>query len=560
MRVNGTRPTETVDAVVIGSGFGGSVTACRVAEAGHDVLLLERGRSYPPGSFPRTPAQVARALWDPSKGLHGLFDIWSFRHIEAVVSSGLGGGSLIYANVMLRKDERWFVTNAGPSGGYESWPVTRTDLDPCYDKVEEVLGARANPYPHTDVTAKTRAMHRAAERLNLDCFRPSLAVSFAGTGQRPGDPITGPAGRPEQNLHNAARRTCHLCGECNLGCNTGSKNTLDHTYLSMAQRASARIETGSEVRTITPVAGGYEVGYVRHEPENQGAWMDTDRRPVHTVRTKVVVVSAGALGSTYLLLRNQKNLPALGPALGARFSGNGDLLGFVRGSRTELGPSHGPVITTTIRVPDTLDGGDGRGFYLQEGGYPGFLDWLVEATGAAGTARRAGRAFVTRLLGKLSGVPRSQIGAELSGVLGDGRRSTGVLPLLGMGRDVPDGNLRLRKGYLDVDWQDTTSRRYFDRVTATMAAVAEEMGGHLSMNPSSFLKRLITVHPLGGCPMAADPRRGVVDDHGESFGHPGLFVADGSVMPGPVGANPSLTIAALAERFSVRISERLGRA
>jgi cholesterol oxidase len=307
------------------------------------------------------------------------------------------------------------------------------------------------------------------------------------------------------------------------------------------------------------VDGGYEVGYVRHEAENQGAWMDTGRRPVHTVRARVVVVSAGALGSTYLLLRNRKNLPALGPALGARFSGNGDLLGFVRGTRAELAPSHGPVITTTVRVPDALDGGDGRGFYVQEGGYPGFLDWLVEATGAAGTARRAGRAFLARLLHKVTGVPQSRIGAELSGVLGDGQRSTGVLPLLGMGRDVPDGHLKLRKGFLDVDWHDTTSRRYFDRVTTTMAALAEEMGGHLAMNPTSYLKRLITVHPLGGCPMSADPRRGVVDDHGESFGHPGLFVADGSVMPGPVGANPSLTIAALAERFSVRISERLGR-
>jgi cholesterol oxidase len=548
---------ETVDVVVVGSGFGGSVTACRVAEAGYDVLLLERGRRYPPGSFPRSPSALARNLWDPSEGLHGLFDVWSFRHIEAVVSSGLGGGSLIYANVMLRKDERWFVDDAGPSGGYESWPVTRADLDPWYDLAEEVLGARANPYPHMDVTPKARAIHRAAERLNLDCFRPSLAVSFAGPTQRPGDPILGAAGSPTQNLHGAVRRTCNLCGECNLGCNSGSKNTLDHTYLSRAERASGQLRDRCEVRTVTPVAGGYEVGYVRHEPENEGVRIDTARLPVRTVRAKVVVVAAGALGSTYLLLRNRDNLPALGPALGARFSGNGDLLGFVRGCVNPLEPSNGPVITSTIRVPDELDGAEGRGFYLQDGGYPGFVDWLVEATGAAGTARRAGRALVARLLDRLSGVPRSQIGAELSAVLGDGQRSSGLLPLLGMGRDVPDGTLRLRRGWLDVDWDATTSRAYLDRLTATMAAVAEELGGTLAMNPNSLLRRLITVHPLGGCPMARDHRRGVVDDHGETFGHPGLFVADGAVMPGPVGANPSLTIAALAERFSTRVLDRL---
>ncbi len=552
--MSGTKQVETVDVVVVGSGFGGSVAACRVAEAGYDVLLLERGRRYAPGDFPRSPSALARNLWDPSEGLQGLFDIWSFRHIEAVVSSGLGGGSLIYANVMLRKDERWFVDDAGPSGGYESWPVTRADLDPHYDTAEEVLGASANPYPNM-ATPKTRAMHRAAERLNLDCFRPPLAVSFAGPDQRPGDPILDTA--RQQNLHGVIRRTCTMCGECNLGCNSGSKNTLDHTYLSRAQQATAMLKDRCEVRTVTPVAGGYEVGYVEHHEENEGVRIDTARLPVRRVRARVVVVAAGALGSTYLLLRNRRNLPALGPALGARFSGNGDLLGFVRGCADQLEPSNGPVITSTIRVPDAVDGAEGRGFYLQDGGYPGFVDWLIEATGAAGTARRAGRAFVARLLDRISGVPRSQIGAELSAVLGDGHRSSGLLPLLGMGRDVPDGNLRLRKGWLDVDWDDTTSRVYFDRVIATMAAVAEEMGGKLAMNPTSLLRRLITVHPLGGCPMAHDRRRGVVDAHGETFGHPGLFVIDGSVMPGPVGPNPSLTIAALAERFSLRVLDRL---
>src|SRR4051794_16490931 len=117
--------TDWVDAVVVGSGFGGSVVACRLAEAGRSVCVFERGKRYPPGSFPRRPDEMARNFWDPDEGLHGLFDIWSFRHIESVVSSGLGGGSLIYANVMLRKDEHWFVRDTGSAGGFESWPVTR---------------------------------------------------------------------------------------------------------------------------------------------------------------------------------------------------------------------------------------------------------------------------------------------------------------------------------------------------------------------------------------------------------------------------------------------------
>ncbi len=119
------RAAEHVDSVVVGSGFGGSVSAYRLASGGQRVVLLERGRPYPPGSFPRSPAEVGRNFWDPSEGLHGLYDFWSFHRIHALVASGLGGGSLIYANVLLRKDEEWFVKEDLARGGYEHWPLTR---------------------------------------------------------------------------------------------------------------------------------------------------------------------------------------------------------------------------------------------------------------------------------------------------------------------------------------------------------------------------------------------------------------------------------------------------
>src|SRR5436190_115082 len=127
---------EFFDAVIIGSGFGGAVTAYRLAEAGMKVLVLERGKSYPPNSFPRAPRDMANNFWDPSEGLYGMFDIWSFRTSGAIVSSGLGGGSLVYANVLIRKPEKWFVYENPAGSGYQPWPVTRQDLDPHYDRTE----------------------------------------------------------------------------------------------------------------------------------------------------------------------------------------------------------------------------------------------------------------------------------------------------------------------------------------------------------------------------------------------------------------------------------------
>jgi cholesterol oxidase len=548
---------DVVDVVVVGSGFGGSVAAYRFAEAGQSVVVLERGKAYPPGSFPRTPAGMARNFWDPSEGRHGLFDVWSFRGLEGVVSSGLGGGSLIYANVLLRKDERWFVhESALPGGGYEHWPVGRADLDPHYARVERMLGA--TPYPYAD-TAKTVAMHEAARQLRLTATRPPLAVTFApspGAEPMPGAPIP----EPEYgSYHGRPRSTCRLCGECDLGCNFGAKNTLDHTYLSAAQHHGADIRTRCEVRGFAPLqGGGYEVRYVHHDPEREGHRTATDRLPLQRIRCRRLVLAAGTFGSTYLLLRNRAALRGVSRALGTRFCGNGDLLGLVlnatqgaeRSAPRRVESSTGPVITTAIRVGDEVDddGSTGRGFYVQDAGYPAFVDWLAETTQAAGAVRRAAVFGVHRLRSRLGLDPRSNISSRLALMLGSGVLSESSLPLLGMGRDLPDGRMTLRRGYLDIDWTTQTSLRYFGRVRSTMSALAEALGGDFMDNPLWWSKRVITVHPLGGAPMGRHPSEGVCDAFGEVFGFPGLHVLDGAVLPGPVGANPSLTIAAFADR------------
>ncbi len=172
-------------AVVVGSGFGASVVAYRLADAGKKVCVLERGKKYPPGSFPRSPRDVARNFWDPASGLFGMFDLWSFRRFEALVSSGLGGGSLIYANVLIRKDPNWFVDEE--PGGCRPWPISYDDLATHYKAVEEMLGAQRYPFDHLPYsqTPKTIAMREAAQKRGLDWYLPKLAVTFGNPHAAP---------------------------------------------------------------------------------------------------------------------------------------------------------------------------------------------------------------------------------------------------------------------------------------------------------------------------------------------------------------------------------------
>jgi cholesterol oxidase len=545
---------EHFDVVVVGSGFGGSVSTYRLAAGGLSVCVLERGRPWPPNSFPRDPARLSRNLWDPGHGLYGMFDVWSFRGLEAVVSSGLGGGSLIYANVLIRKDEHWFVKEDIRQPGYEYWPITRADLDPHYDSVEKMLDAQTYPFdvPPYSSTAKTQAMKDAAAALGLEWLLPKLAVTFANKDRPPatGECIEGGA----DNLHHATRTTCRLCGECDIGCNYGAKNTLDYNYLSRAKDHGAVIRTLAEVKRIDRNrSGGYVISYVQHDLTGS-----SDSAPSMAIHADRLILAAGTFGSPYLLLRNRAALPALSPALGTHFSGNGDLLTFVEHARAadgqprSLDPSIGPVITSAIRLADELDGTGvhGRGFYVEDGGNPSFLDYLEGMTGAPTVSYRAAFFVLQRLWAHATGNPRSNYSKQVSAVFNGRKQAMPALPLLTMGRDIPDGVMSLRDGDLELNWTTRSSDSYFARVETTLARIAHALGGRYLNTPLWLFKRVITVHPLGGCPMGRDASEGVVDSYGEVFGYPGLYVADGSVMPGPVGPNPSLTIAAFADRLA----------
>src|SRR6185369_7826758 len=586
--------SEHFDAVIIGSGFGGSVMAFRLAEAGLRVCLLERGKPYPPNSFPRAPYDLGKNFWDPSKGYYGMLDVWSFKGSGALVSSGLGGGSLIYANILIRKDPKWFITENRDGGVYESWPVTYKDLEPHYERVEKMMNAQKYPLKHEPYnnTQKTLAMIEAEGKLDqIPGFDPkwthqwiplNLAVSFRRRHvTNPDDdssanpPIVGAEIQEDLPNYHAVkagrempRSTCRLCGECDIGCNYGSKNTLDYTYITAAIHQKpypAEVRTLCEVKQIAPISGGgYQVKYIQHDLKNMGTPLDMGQQHRIPITCDRLIISAGTFGSPFLLLKNQENFPGLNrnKKLGSRFNVNGDLLSFiVKSMETKNGkcvprrldPSFGPVITSAIRIGDTLDGdGDqGRGFYVEDGGNPYLLSWVSEIAGIPAAIPRLfkfARMFLKYRIGLNND---ADLSAEIADLLGPAHDSMSSLPILTMGRDYPNGNLYLKRGMLECDWSQKKSQQYFDRVIRVGRSIAKAINAEFLENPAyEYLHQVLTAHPLGGCPMANSEAEGVVDANGEVFNYPGLHVVDGSMMPGPVGPNPSLTIGAMSDRVA----------
>jgi cholesterol oxidase len=540
------------DAIVVGSGFGGSVSACRLAEAGHDVLVVERGRAWPPGSFPRTPGDLKeRGFWEPEDGALGLIDVQVFDGFTALVSSGLGGGSLIYANVLLRKDPPTFVHERLDNGGRESWPLGAGDLVAGYEKAEAMLGATPYPVEYRATTAKTAAFAKAARAIGRGTVEhPPLAVSF--------DPVP----EDDDNLFGLRRSPCRLCGECDLGCNDGAKNTLDHTYLSVARAAGAHIRCGCEATSLRRLDDGrWELTYTQRAQLRDARWPelhdpDPGRERVR-VRARVLVISAGVFGTSRLLLGARGALPGISPRLGQAVSANGDMLAFCFDTDAPMRPSHGPVITTMLRLADD-ESDSGRELLLQDAGQPAFMDWIWQTRALPrDLLALLGNQVWLRAWESLQGRRDTRLGADLRAAFDHAGASENMLPLLAMGRDVPDGELRLRDGELECTWSLKPSEAHFDEIDRVGRAVSEQLGGRFVDGRLARKLRTMTVHPLGGVPMGESWEEGVVDSFGEVFGHPGLFVADGSVMPGPIGANPSLTIAACAERFTTRMRERL---
>lgn len=557
--------SDTTDYLVIGSGFGGSVMAATLAESPHRVCLLERGKAYPPGSFPRTPDGFARNFWDPSKGLHGLFNVWSFDHVDAIVASGLGGGSLIYANVMLEKPAEWFTQPRPDGPGDETWSFGHDDLREHYAAVREVLRVRTMPeeFIATEST-KTRRFLDASEGAGE--LAP-LAVRFDGTDGTPavGAPL---AAESYGSVFGAPRRTtCRMIGECDIGCNEGAKSSMDHTYVSLAAHRGASIHARTEVRRITVLDGApdgyrFEVSFVRHPAWAEGRPRNTKSIETHTIRAKRVVLAAGALGTTYLVLmnRNRLNVPANSP-VGERFCDNGDHLAVAVPLRDtqDFVANEGPVITAYRRFetePDTDAALPPVRMYLQDGGVPTIMVWVLQTLGARKLVGRLVTRGAQYWWQRITKTNDNNVSAELSEILDVSPPLARSLPLLGMGEDVANGSLHVDSSdHLVNSWTPADSRHHFSAMRVRINDLSRRLGGQWKAKPDVPTERTVTVHPLGGCPADTSEFAGVVDSFGRVRGVPGLWIADGSVMPGPVGANPSLTIAAFARRAAMKLRD-----
>ncbi|MGO9119940.1 MAG: GMC family oxidoreductase [Desulfomonilaceae bacterium] len=529
--------------------------SCRLAERGeYDVYVLERGRAYGRNEFPRRPDQLREAFWDPRDNLYGLFEYQSFAKtdIDVWTASGLGGGSLIYANVLYEM----------PAEFFEGWPggITRQALDPYYEKVVEMMEARSYPidepsWPYAQ-TPKSKALQRAYDRLSThplghpaaELQWPKLAIQF------------GPKlGEQRPNNQGVMQTSCRMCGECCIGCNYHSKNTLDLNYLARATSCGANILTNSEVRAIRPNANQSMYTVIYGDPRNKSQQEE--------IQAKYVIVSAGSLGSTRLLLRMRHGgqLPNLSPVLGTKWAGNGDLLGLSLNCSDTINPIMGPVITGAVRFFHSayLDGFP-HGLFVEDAGIPAALAWYLTALTPTGRSVSEGlQALLLYIKGFFSERREVNIGDELGKFLfHESNLVSRTMIFLGMGRDRSDGVIRLEDPLnadeledrgIRLTWESNASRLHFQRLREAMQRLTVELGGRFLENPLSFVTKYIAVHPVGGCPMGDSERDGVVNSStGEAFGHKGLYVMDGSILPTSVGPNPSLTIAGLAEMFAER--------
>ena len=526
-------PQFDFDFIVIGSGFGGSVSALRLTEKGYRVAVLEMGRRWAPLSFPRSGWSIHRWFWRPKLGLRGFFNMRFFRHATIFHGCAVGGGSITYAGTLLSPPNK--VWEAGSWAGLTNW---KAEIPEHYQTAARMLGVTENRIlgPADRLLQRTGEVAGSGQTF----YHTRVGIFEANEGQSANqtfpDPFFGGAGPP--------RTTCTACGGCMMGCRYGAKNTLDLNYLYLAEEHGAVVFPETKVVDVKPLAGtnngraGYEVSTVKST-----TWL---RREPRSLTSRGVVFSASSLGTMELLFRLKENgsLPHISGRVGKHVRTNSESIIGVRVPGCAEDLSQGIAIGSGIYIDEHT--------HIEAVRYPKGADLLGLLT-----------TFLT------DGHPGPQrIGLWLKNGIGFLlRHPIKTLRLICPWDWAREATILLcmqaLEGHIEMRWErpwfwpfhkvlvsrGDKVQTYIPKANEFARKFAEIAGGTaMSMLPEILFDVPGTAHCIGGCVMADSPDRGVVDDRHRVFGYRNMYICDGSVLAANLGVNPSLTITALAER------------
>ncbi|MEO8146682.1 MAG: GMC family oxidoreductase N-terminal domain-containing protein [Bacteroidia bacterium] len=535
--------------IIIGSGYGGSIAASRLSRAGMQVCLLEKGKEFRPGEYPWDLDDAAKEMQVNTDKKHigsktGLYEFYMGKEMSVFKGCALGGTSNVNANVSIEPEPRVFEDARWPSAIRNNMQT----LKEGYDKARTML--KPSPYPEGKPgfpeLAKAKGMKVSAKAMKEEFRYLDINVNFEYDNQ--------------PNHVGVEQHKCNNCGDCVTGCNHHAKNTLIMNYLPDAVNNGAEIFCETGVQYVERKNNKWLVYFNVYNVGRE----KFDAPPL-CITADNVIISAGALGSTEILLRSRENGLSVSPALGKHFTGNGDVLGFgynndVKMNGIGLGKHYndkdkepvGPCITSIIdmRKRDVLE----DGMTLEEGSIPGPIAPILTSTFIS----------LSKFMGKDTDEgwqdwvdeKKREALSMMRGPYHGALNNTQVY--LVMTHDDGNGTMSMENNRLEISWPDVGRQKIFEKVNGKLRDATTALGGTYMPNPQwnkEFNYDLVTVHPLGGCVMGDDAAASVTNHIGQVYSkatgtelHEGLYVMDGAIIPRPLGTNPLLTISAVSER------------
>ena len=539
-----TESNTAYDYVVIGSGFGGSVSTMRLTEKGYRVLVLERGKRFQDEDFPKTNWNVFKFVWLPALRCFGILQFTLLKGVLALSGSGVGGGSLVYANVLMEPSDVMFENPA-----WRHLADWKTVLRPHYETARRMLGVTTNPR----LWFSDETLNDIAKDLGYgESFQPTQVSVFFGEPGKEGelvpDPYFGGQG-PD-------RRGCTHCGECMIGCRHQAKNTLNENYLFFAEKWGAQIRAECEVTSIRPLpadqsdSARYEVDY-----RSSTAWL---RKPQKTVRARNVILAANVFGTLDLLFHCRdvyKTLPNISPRLGTNVRTNSEGFVGITARDAKVDYSKGITITSIFQADEVTA--------IEPVRYPDGSSFIRLLTAPLIDAGDSG--LFTRLMKTFREAARHPIDFLDAKFLARWARRTLILMIM----QTEDNMMRLRLGrsFLTFFHLGLISEPDKDRPIKAELEIGHRIAKDFAQRENgilggafneSLLNTSTTAHIMGGAPFGRSAEEGVINLNCEVHNYPGLYIVDGSIMPANPGINPSLTITALAEYAMSQIPPKAG--